>query len=63
MLIYSLISSFANLLWNLNPYVICSEQALPVVVMANKMDRADAVPFPDLEVPAPPHRRAHEAQT
>jgi GTPase SAR1 family protein len=30
-----------------------SEQALPVIVLINKMDRKDAAPFPDLEVPAP----------
>jgi hypothetical protein len=30
-----------------------SEQALPVIVLINKMDRKDAAPFPDLVVPAP----------
>jgi hypothetical protein len=30
-----------------------SDQALPVIVLINKMDRKDAAPFPDLEVPAP----------
>ncbi len=33
-------------------HIRCSEQALPVVVMINKMDRKDALPFPDLEVHA-----------
>ena len=31
-----------------------SEQALPVIVLINKMDRKDAAPFPDLEVRATP---------
>jgi hypothetical protein len=36
----------------------CSEQAIPVIVLLNKMDRTDALPFAELEVRAraPRHR-------
>jgi translation elongation factor EF-G len=44
----------------------CSEQAIPVIVLLNKMDRTDALPFAELEVrhysPRPPHQRHNTLQ-
>jgi GTPase SAR1 family protein len=40
-----------------------SDQALPVAVMINKMDRKDAWPFPELEVPLPVAPRVQRSLT
>ena len=41
----------------------CSDQALPVAVLINKMDRKDAWPFPELEVPLPLAPRVQRSLT